>query len=310
MSRSLNALRPRNIDSGFVLLGILCMCSAHTIFPLLNTAVQYLTDEYPIIQLVWARYVGHLVYILAVLIPTRGLRFVRTTRPRIQLVRSFLLVAATAFYFSALIHIPLATAAVINFTGPMIMVALSIFLLGETVGVRRWAAVIMGFVGALIILRPGLGGLHWAGFLVLGCAACNSLYQILTRSLAGHDSAETSIFYTALLPSVVLTLLLPFDFRIPSNGFDWFLFSVLGLIGGLGHYLVIKAYENAEASIISPLNYVQLVGATALGYFVFGDFPDGWTWLGAAIIVASGLYIMHREAIRRRDAKQAGNVKG
>ncbi|MBH62027.1 MAG: EamA family transporter [Alphaproteobacteria bacterium] len=310
MARPRHTLRPRNVESDFVLLGILCMCSAHTIFPLLNTAVQYLIDEYPILQLVWARYVGHLVYILAVLIPTRGFRFVRTTRPKIQLVRSLLLVAATAFYFSALIYIPLATAAVINFTGPMIMVALSIFVLGETVGPRRWVAVILGFIGAMIIIRPGLGGLHWGGFLVLGCAACNSLYQILTRSLAGHDSAETSIFYTALVPSILLTLLLPFDYRLPGSGLDWLLFSVLGLIGGLGHYLVIKAYENAEASIISPLNYVQLVGATALGYFVFGDFPDVWTWVGAAIIVASGLYIMHRETIHGRGTKQAGDVKG
>lgn len=286
------------------------MCSAATIFPLLNTAVQYLTVEYSIIQLVWARYVGHLVYILAVLVPTRGLRFVRTNRPRLQIVRSSLLVTATFLYFTALAYIPLATTTAINFTGPLMIVALSIPILGETVGLRRWSAVVLGFIGALIIIRPGFGGVHWAAFLVLGCAACNAFYQILTRSLAGHDSAETSIFYTALVPSILVTLLLPFGARLPLSAFDWMLFGGLGLIGGLGHYCVIKAYENAEASIISPMNYVQLIGATLLGYLVFADFPDVWTSLGAVIIVASGLYIMRREAIRRREARLAGDDKG
>ena len=307
MARLSLSLRPRNVDSGRILFGVLFMCTASTVFPLLNISVQYLTAEYSIIQLVWARYVGHLVYILAVLIPTRGLRFVRTSRPRIQLIRSALLVTGTFLYFLALAYIPVATTTAVNFTAPLMIVALSIPILGERVGLRRWFAVIFGFIGAVIIIRPGLEGAHWAAFLVLGCAACNAFYQILTRSLAGHDSAETSIFYTALVPSVLVTLLLPFDARMPGSGLDWFLFSILGLIGGMGHYCVIKAYENAEASIISPLSYVQLIGATVLGYIVFADFPDGWTWLGAAIIVASGIYIMRRETIRRREARQASD---
>ena len=307
MARLSLSLRPCNVNTERVLAGVLFMCIASTVFPLLNIAVQYLTAEYSVIQLVWARYVGHLAYILAVLIPTRGLRFVRTNRPKIQLLRSALLVTGTFLYFTALVYIPVVTAAAVNFTTPLMIVALSIPILGERVGFRRWSAVALGFVGAVIIIRPGLEGAHWAAFLVLGCAACNAFYQILTRSLAGHDSAETSIFYTALVPSALVTLLLPFDARMPGSGLDWFLFSTLGLIGGLGHYFVIKAYENAEASIISPLSYVQLIGATVLGYIVFADFPDGWTWLGAAIIVASGIYIMRRETIRRREARQVGD---
>lgn len=273
------------------------MCSASMVFPILNTIVQYLANEYSVIQIVWARYVGHLALIGVVLIFYRRFNVIQTKRPRLQVVRSLLLVAATFFYFTALSKIPVATATAINFTGPLIIVALSIPILGETVGPRRWVAVGLGFLGALIIIQPGFGTIHAAAFLVLGCATCNALYQILTRSLAGYDSAETSIFYTALFPSIIATLILPFGVDLPKNTLDWVLLVSLGLVAGLGHYFVIKAYENAEASVISSLNYLQLIGATLLGYFFFQEFPDVWTWLGSLIIIVSGLYIMRRQGI-------------
>ncbi|HYM31572.1 MAG TPA: DMT family transporter, partial [Candidatus Cybelea sp.] len=189
-----------------------------------------------------------------------------------------------------------AMAASINFIGPFIVTALSVPMLGERVGPRRWSAVVIGFTGALIIIRPGFGAVPWSALFIVANATCYAFYQILSRKLAAVDPAETSITYVALVGMLVATVWLPFDWRLPDSVFDWGAFLTLGLFGGLGHYFVVKAFEGAPASVLSPFSYGQLVGATALGYAFFGDFPDGWTWAGAAIIVASGLYMTYREA--------------
>lgn len=283
-----------------VLRGILFMCLAVSLFPFLNASVKLLSGGYETAEIVWARYAGHLLYMLLVLVPFRGRRLFRTARPLIQIARSVLLFGATAFYFSALGFISLPLAAMIGFTGPLIVTALARPMLDEDVGVRRWAAVIAGFIGAVIILRPGLGGTHWAALLVLGSATCYALYQVLTRKIAAHDTAETTITYTAVVGVVVASGGLLFvDVRLPAETGDWLLFLGLGVFGGLGHYFVVKAYQWAPAPVISPFGYGQLVGATALGFFLFGDFPDLGAWIGAAVIVASGIYITYREGLRR-----------
>jgi len=272
------------------------MCLSIALFPVLNASAKYLGPRYSMAEIVWARYFGHFIYMLILFMPGRGLRLFRTRRLFMQLVRSFLLLGSTVSFFIGLKGISLAMASAINFIGPFIVTALSVPMLGERVGPRRWSAVVVGFIGAIVIIRPGAGAVNgWALFIV-GNATFYAFYQIFSRRLAAIDPAETSITYAAMVGTVAATVLLPFDCRWPDNSWDWLAFLGLGLFGGLGHYFVVKAFENAPASVLSPFNYLQLVGATIVGYLIFGDFPDAWTWIGAAVIVASGLYITYREA--------------
>jgi drug/metabolite transporter (DMT)-like permease len=182
----------------------------------------------------------------------------------------------------------------------LIVTALSVPLLHESVGLRRWSAVIVGFIGALLVIRPGPGFHDPAVLLLLLSSAAYALYQIATRWVSLYDDAATGIVFTALLGSLVMTAVLPFVFVMPRTALDFALFFSLGLLGGFGHYLVICAFQSGPAAVIAPLGYVELIGTTILGYLIFGNFPDAWTWLGAAVIIASGIYIALRE--RRRQA--------
>ncbi len=278
--------------------GILLMCLGVCMFPFLNTAAKLLTADYPITEIVWARFTGHLICVLLVFMPQRGWRIFAAKRPSVQIARSFLLLASTSLFVSAIGHLPLATASAIGFTSPFIVTALSVPLLREPVGPRRWAAVVIGFIGAVIVIRPHASPDNWAALLVLGSACSYGLYQIMTRKGGAHDDAATAIVYAALVGTVVMSLIVPFDFHVPARPLDWMLFAALGVFGGFGHYFVVRGFQNASAAIIAPFGYVELVGATILGYFVFGNFPDGWTWVGIAIIVASGVYVAYRERAR------------
>lgn len=275
------------------------MAYAMTLIPLLNASAKYLSRDYAIPEIVWARYAGHFFYMLIAFSPRRGIHLLITARPVMQLLRSTLLFASTALYFTAISYVPLPTAAAISFTGPFIVTILAPAVLGEAVGLRRWASVVLGFAGALVIVRPGTDTNQWA-FLVFGSATTSALYQLFTRTLAAHDAAETSITYIALAGFILASVLLPFYWRTPANPLDALLFIGLGVFGGFGHYFIVRAYELAPAPVVSPFNYGQLLGAALLSYAVFGEFPDLWTWIGAAIIVASGIYMIYGEKRRGR----------
>jgi drug/metabolite transporter (DMT)-like permease len=274
---------------------IFYMALAMAFLPCLNAAAKYLGHGYSTIEIVWARYAGHFAYMVVAFFPRRGLALFYTQRLGTQVLRSALLVSATGVYLTALHYTDLPTAAVISFVSPFMITALSSIMLGEPVGPRRWAAVAVGFVGALIILRPGTGVVHLASLLVLISAACNALYQLLTRSLAARDSAETSNTYIAVVGFVLTSLVVPFFWQTPRSPLDLLLFVSLGIFGGFGHYFIVKALEWGPAAVIAPLNYGQLIGTVIIGYFAFAEWPDAWTWVGAAVIIGSGLYIFYRE---------------
>jgi drug/metabolite transporter (DMT)-like permease len=279
------------------------MALAMALIPCLNAAAKYLGHSYATVEIVWARYAGHFAYMVIVFFPRHGVRLFHTERPATQVLRSSLLLVATGVYFTALHYTELPTAAVISFVSPFITTALASVMLGEAVGPRRWAAVGVGFLGAMLILRPGSGVVHLASFLVLISAACNALYQILTRSLAARDSAEASNTYIAVVGFVASSLMVPFFWETPQSLFDFMLFVSLGIFGGFGHYFIVKALEWGPAAVIAPLNYGQLVGTVIIGYFAFAEWPDLWTWIGAMVIIASGLYIFHRERRLQRLAR-------
>lgn len=289
------AARPDN-----VMVGILLMVVAVSLFPLMNVAVKWLSSDYPVNQLVWARYAGHFVFCLLLFLPRRGLLLFRTRQPGLQLARSAALMGSSLAFTTTIIFIPLATASAIGFTAPLLVTALSVPLLGERVGPRRWAAVAVGFAGALAIIRPGSDTFHWAMLLMLVNVVFYAGYQVMTRRLGPSEDAFTTISYTAIVGTLALSLTLPFSFVLPTDPFHLLLFVWIGLIGGLSHFLVVKALQNGPASVISPLGYVELVMTTIVAFIVFAELPDVWTFAGAGIIIACGLYIAWRESRLRR----------
>lgn len=266
----------------------------------MNTGAKYLGAYLPTAQIVWARTLTHLLFVIGLFAPTHGgWRLFVTRKPTIQIGRSLCLVTSTSFFFTALGHVPLADATAVTFTSPLIVAGLAGPILGERVDRRHWAAIAVGFLGALVVIRPtGAGTNPWI-FLVFGNATTYAVYQILTRRVGAWDRPETSVTYSALVGAVLLSLGAPLFWRTPEQLGHWVLLGALGLFGGLGHYCVARGLLWGPASILSPFHYAQLISAAVAGYLVFGHVPSAWTWLGAMLIVASGLSIASREARRR-----------
>ena len=272
---------------------------ATALFVCMNVEAKLLAGSVPVVQIVWARTLVHTVFVVALFGPRHGWwRLFVTRRPATQLTRSLLLLVSTSLFFTAIGKVPLADATAVSFTSPLLVAALAGPMLGERVDLRHWLAIGAGFAGALIVIRPTGGATNPYLFLVLGNSACYAAYQILTRRVAAFDRPETSVTYSALIGTLVLSVVAPLSFKAPAGLSEWGMLATLGLLGGLGHYLVARGLTLGPASILSPFHYAQLVGAAAMGFLVFGDVPSAWTWVGASIIIASGLYIAWREAMR------------
>ena len=280
--------------------GIAYMLLGVVLLPVMNTIAKSLTADYPLTQVVWARFLGHLVWMSLLFGPFVGAALLRTHRPREMIGRSFVFFASNFVFIAALPHIQLATASAIMFTTPLVVVALSVPLLHERVGPWRGAAVIVGFCGALVIIRPGTDVFQPAALLALLSAVCFAGYQLWTRRLARYERPETLIVYTALAGAIVMSLVGPFAARPPDGIVDGLKFAAVGLIGGAAQYFIIRALQRAPASVVSPIGYAEIVAAAAFGYVVFGDVPDRYTWLGAALIVGAGLVVAFRESVRRQ----------
>ena len=283
-------------------IGILFVLTTSVMFALLDTGVKYVGQFYPVLQIAWARYVFQMAMVPLVIGRTRPRDILRTRRPGLQVARSLLMVGATLSFFTAVNYMPVAEASAIGMIAPLMVTALAIPMLGERVGPRRWMAVVIGLIGALIIIRPGFGSLSWAAILPVITAICYALYQITTRMLADIDPPITTFFYSGAVGVVVLSLAVPFAWQTPTAG-GWAMMIALGLIAGAGHFCVIQALRRAPASVLAPFSFTQLIWVTILGYLVFGDFPDNYTLLGAAIVVGSGGYVFYRENVVKRAAK-------
>ena len=275
--------------------GITLMISATLVFSVQDALTKHLVQNYPVQQILWLRYLFFVAFALMLSARKRPLRqALRTQRPAYQILRSLaILVALTSFAF-AVRTLPLADAHALIASAPLIATALSAIWIAEKVGVRRWLAVCVGFAGVLLILRPGLTVLQPTSLIVLMAASGYAIYSIMTRVISREDDVETSLLYMAIVGVVILSAIGPFFWKPPALE-DIVLMVALGLAGTIGHYLLIRALEAAPASLLQPFNYLMLVWAMVNGYAVFGDFPDGWTLTGGAIIVASGLYVIYRE---------------
>ncbi len=283
-----------------ILQGILLMCLAVACFSSLNGAAKFLSGEFPIGQIVWARYLGSLAIMIILFFPRHRWRLFRPKHVGIQVLRGFLLFTSSALYFAGISFLALSTAATISMTAPLLITALSVPFLGEAVGLRRWIAVLIGFIGALIVIRPGMGDTSVYILFVVGSTLSSTFYQLITRRYSGEENAEVSATIATLVGSVAAAGWAFWDFAIPANTLDIGLFSIIGVFAGVGHYLLTLAYQKGPAAVIAPFSYTHLIGATIFGYILFDDFPDRWTWIGAAIIMGSGLYIAHRERLSSR----------
>ncbi len=282
--------------AGSLQTGIVFMLASGVLFALLDTGAKYLTADHHVFQVVWGRYFFSMALLPLIVGRVSPMRVARTNHLALQIVRSLLLLAATAFFFTALRFIPLADATAISFVSPLLLTMLAIPLLGETVGRRRWTAVIIGLIGALIVIRPGFGMAGWATLLPLASALAYTFYQIATRKLCAVDPPVTIFLYTGIVGTVVMSAVVPFFWTWPTLG-GWLVMIALGLLGGGGHYLVIQAFRRAPASALSPFTFAVILWTTTTGYLVFGDAPDAPTMLGAAVIVASGVYVFYRERV-------------
>ncbi len=287
----------RPVDAPFR--GVLMMCFAVLCFSTMNAFVKELRiQELPLMEIIWGRYFFHTVIVLAIF-PRRIPTLLSGSDKRLQMVRSSLVLLATACMFTAVGLMPLADAVAITFIAPLLITALSVPLLGERVDLRRWIAVIVGFVGMIVIVRPGGGLFQLTALLPIGVTIFYALYQIITRLISHRTDPINTVFYTAIVGGVVMTAIVPFFWQTPTPS-QWAMLIAAGLLGGLGHWAIIIAYRRAEAPLVAPFAYSELIWATLLGLTLFGDFPDLWTLVGACIIAASGIYILQRE--RTKDA--------
>ncbi len=273
--------------------GIGLMLLATVLFACMDLTVKHMTASYSVPQLAWARYMFHALLMVVFLGPRRRLGLLRSKRPWLQLLRSSLLLIITLLFFGSLKFIPIAEATTLAFANVPLVAVLSVVLLKESIDGKHWIAVAAGFIGVLIVLRPGMGIVHWGAFLALGMAVSYAFFQIVTRMLTSTEDAVTTLFYTALTGTVGTSLIAPFFWTPPSPA-DWLTMAAIGVMGGTGHFLLIKALEKAPASVISPFGYAPLIWVTIGGYVLFGDFPDTWTLAGAAVIIGSGMFLAAR----------------
>jgi drug/metabolite transporter (DMT)-like permease len=277
--------------------GILLMVAAVGLFVSMDAIAKYLARSYPVPLIVWARYVSNLAILLAFLAARGELRLLRSARPGLQFTRGLLLAVATLLFFTSLSVLPLADANAIGFAMPLFVAALAVPMLGERLELARLLAILAGLAGALIIVRPGSDLFTPYALLPLGMAVCNAFYQILTRKVAGLEPPQTSLVWGAIVGAVLLSAIAPFVWVRPQALLHGVLILAIGVLASVGHFLLIKAYEYANATLLAPFTYTALVWAMTLGWLVFGDFPDGWSLVGMGIIVLSGLYLANRQRL-------------
>ena len=282
-----------------VVTGIAFVLLSSVVFaPVVQACSKYLLLAFPLVQVMWVRSAGHALWMVVIFWPTHGLGMFMTKRPGLQFARSVLLSGCSLAWLLAIPHVQLASAAAIMFTTPMFVALLSIPMLGERVGMHRFGAIVVGFVGVLIVIRPGSSEMVTEMLFIVFAALQYALYQILTRKVSVDDSAATSAVYAVAAGAVCVSFFVPFDYRIPGadDWPQWLALFAISFVGGFRHLLMVKAFEHAPASVVSPFCYTELIGVSLLGVLMFSELPDSWTWVGAAVIVASGLYIAHRES--------------
>jgi len=281
------------------LTGIGLVSLTYLLFSLLDGSAKWLVGSMPVIMVVWLRFATHVVVAGAVLFPIKGLALVKTSHWRWHLVRALMFMAMTGINFWALQYLQLTVTSSIFFSVPLIIALASASFLGEKLAPGKWVAIITGFAGVLVIVRPWGAEFHPAMLASMVNALLYAIFMMMTRRLAAYDSPETIQYLPAVGAAIGLAPFAIAAWEMPDTWLEWTVACLMGVLGGLGHYLLALAHRYAPASVIAPFLYQQVIYMALFGYLVFGDVPSGWVWLGAAVVIGSGLYLFARERARQ-----------
>lgn len=279
--------------------GIVLITLGFFCFGATDALAKLLTSELPPPQVAWFRQIGLFTGVM-IMLGMRGTQLLRTRHPLVQILRGVMAATSAVLFILALRYVPLADATAVTFIAPFIVTAIAALFLREPVGMRRWLAVLAGFGGMLIVIRPGLGVFHPAIFITVAAATAFATRQVLSRMLSGDDTIATTVAYTSITSTTLLSLPLLFVWQTPEAGWIWMVAIIMTACAGIGEIFIIRALDIAQAVVVAPLQYSMILWSTFYGFVLFADLPDFWTLGGCSIIVASGLYTLNRERLAAR----------
>ena len=278
---------------------IILNLSAWAVLPFMDTIAKYLSAELSFFQITWARYFFTVVFTFPVMFFFFKKYLVWTDQPKLQFIRGLILLSANICFFYAISIISLAKALTLAFVAPLIVTAFSPIFLKEKVGYRRWAAVIIGFIGSLVVIRPGFVEINLASIAALGTGIMYGFYLIITRKLSTSDNPLLTLLLTGVVGAIIISTVMPFVWTNPSLN-QWSMMAAIGIFACIGHLFLILSLKYADASKLAPFSYFEIITNIIIGYYFFSDFPDNWTFLGLFIIVLSGIYIFKRESLIKK----------
>ena len=272
---------------------------AWVMLPIMDGFAKYLSSDLPVLQITWARYFFTVAFTLPIMFFFFRKNLVWTDKPKLQLIRGLILLTANVCFFYSISIISLAKALTLAFIAPLIVTAFSPIFLGEKVGFRRWSAVIIGFIGSMVVIRPGFVEINLASLAALGTGVMYGFYLIITRKLSSSDNPLLTLLLTGAVGAIIISFVMPFVWIKPTLN-QWSMMAAIGIFACVGHLFIILSLKYADASKLAPFSYFEIVTNIIIGYYFFSDFPDKWTFLGLFIIILSGIYISRRENIIKR----------
>ena len=276
---------------------IILNLSAWAVLPMMDGLAKYLSTDISFLQITWARYFFTVVFTLPFMFLFFKNHLIWTLKPKLQFIRGLILLCANILFFYSISIISMAKALTLAFIAPLITTALSPFFLSEKVGIRRWTAVIIGFIGSLVVIRPGFIEFNLASFAAMGTGVLYGFYLIVTRKLQSSDGPLLTLLLTGIVGGVIASAIVPMVWIAPDLN-QWLLLAGVGFFASIGHLFLILSLRYADASKLAPFGYFEIVTNIIIGFYFFGDFPDNWTFLGLIIIISSGIYIFWREKIK------------
>tara|TARA_Y100000590_G_scaffold306913_1_gene346418 strand:+ start:279 stop:1127 length:849 start_codon:yes stop_codon:yes gene_type:complete len=277
---------------------IILNLSAWVMLPIMDGFAKYLSSTIPILQITWSRYFFTVIFVLPIMLIFFRKNFKWTEQPKLQFIRGLLLFCANILFFYSISVISLAKALTLAFIAPLIVTIFSPIILGEKVGLRRWLAVITGFIGSLIVLRPGFVEINIASIAALGTGFLYGIYLIITRKLHNSDHPLLTLLLTGVVGGIIGSLIMPAIWVQPTIT-EWYMMFAIGFFASIGHLLLILSLRYADASKLAPFGYFEIITNIIIGYYFFNHFPDTWTFVGLFVIISSGIYILRREALNR-----------
>ena len=267
---------------------------AWVMLPIMDGFAKYLSSDLPVLQITWARYFFTVAFTLPIMFFFFRKNLVWTDKPKLQLIRGLILLTANVCFFYSISIISLAKALTLAFIAPLVVTAFSPIFLGEKVGFRRWSAVLIGFIGSMVVIRPGFVEINLASLAALGTGVMYGFYLIITRKLSSSDNPLLTLLLTGVVGAIIISFVMPFVWIKPTLN-QWSMMAAIGVFACIGHLFIILSLKYADASKLAPFSYFEIVTNIIIGYYFFSDFPDKWTFIGLFIIILSGIYISRRE---------------